>query len=161
MDGRKRQGRSHELVCYPSGMQVHASCAARDGIGVLLVGPPGSGKSSLVLRLIARGFVLVADDRVELHGRLASPAERLTGLLEVRGLGVVRLHHRAPVPVGLAIALCQSAERLPNSGSVHDLTGAPQLRLDASDPAAPEKIALALDCLLGRATCLAGALERT
>ena len=62
----------------------------RSGAGVLLLGPPGSGKSDLVLRLLERGFMLVADDRVEIEGGIARPPPPLAGLLEVRGLGIVR-----------------------------------------------------------------------
>ena len=53
------------------GMQIHGSCASRDGNGVLLIGPPGAGKSDLVLRLLARGFDLVADDRVDIEDGVA------------------------------------------------------------------------------------------
>ncbi len=57
-------------------MQIHATCCALDAgkgpAGVLLLGPPGSGKSDLALRLIDAGFSLVADDRVEIDG--AGPA---------------------------------------------------------------------------------------
>jgi hypothetical protein len=49
-------------------MRFHASCAARMGEGgfdaVLLLGTSGSGKSDLLLRLIDRGWALVADDQV-------------------------------------------------------------------------------------------------
>jgi HPr kinase/phosphorylase len=38
-------------------MQIHASCAARDGAGVLILGASGAGKSDMVLRLIDRGFI--------------------------------------------------------------------------------------------------------
>src|SRR4051812_30268500 len=65
---------------YP--MKIHGSCAARDGAGVLFLGPPGSGKSDLLLRLLDRGFVLVADDRVEIDGGVARAPETLSGLLE-------------------------------------------------------------------------------
>ena len=47
------------------GMPLHASCAALRGDGVLILGPPGAGKSELVLRLLGRGWDLVADDQVE------------------------------------------------------------------------------------------------
>ena len=63
-------------------MQIHASCAARDGAGVLLLGPPGSGKSDLVLRLLDRGFTLVADDRVVIEDGHASAPAALAGLLQ-------------------------------------------------------------------------------
>ena len=46
-------------------MTLHASCAARAGDAVLILGPSGAGKSDLVLRLMGRGWDLVADDQVE------------------------------------------------------------------------------------------------
>src|ERR1051326_6191249 len=56
---------------------VHASCVAVDGIGVLIRGPSGSGKSDLALRLIAGGADLVCDCYCELSvvaGRLIARA---------------------------------------------------------------------------------------
>ena len=50
-------------------MRIHGSCVARAGAAVLVLGPPGSGKSDLVLRLIGRGWMLVADDQVLVEGR--------------------------------------------------------------------------------------------
>jgi len=66
------------------------------GIGVLLTGPSGIGKSELALELISRGHRLIADDAPEfrrsapktIHGR--SPA-LLKDFLEVRGLGVLNI----------------------------------------------------------------------
>ena len=136
-------------------MQLHASCAARDGRGVLLIGPPGSGKSDLLLRLLDYGFVLVADDRVELDGLEARPAAALEGLLEIRGLGIVRLPFQAPVPLALAIALGR-AERLPRPAR-HEL-GLPLVTIDPALASAPQRVGLALDCVLGRAALVAGAL---
>ena len=40
----------------------HATCVEIDGLGVLIEGPPGSGKSDLGLRLMQRGALLVGDD---------------------------------------------------------------------------------------------------
>ncbi len=72
---------------------MHGSCVSRDGAGVLLLGPPGAGKSDLAMRLLARGFQLVADDQVAIQDGIARPAPALAGLLEVRGLGILRLAH--------------------------------------------------------------------
>jgi HPr kinase/phosphorylase len=66
------------------------------GMGVLLTGESGVGKSELALELITRGGGLVADDVVELYhiapetleGR--SP-ELLKDFLEVRGLGMLNI----------------------------------------------------------------------
>ena len=83
-------------------MQMHGSCAARAEAGVLLLGPPGSGKSDLVLRLLDRGFALVADDRVE-STTFGSAPSALAGLLEVRGLGIVRLPYLSSCRLALVV----------------------------------------------------------
>ncbi len=75
--------------------KIHGSCAAREGDGVLLLGPPGAGKSDLLLRLLERGFALVADDWVEVTDGWASSNPAGAGLLEVRGVGILRLPYVA------------------------------------------------------------------
>lgn len=64
------------------------------GLGVLLQGVSGVGKSELALDLIARGHCLVADDAVELTRRAADTLvgasnPLLFGFMEARGLGVL------------------------------------------------------------------------
>jgi len=137
-------------------MQVHASCAARDGDGVLLVGPPGAGKSDMVLRLLDHGFVLVADDRVEIEGMWARAPASLAGLLEVRGLGILRLDHLPRARLRLAVALRPNPARLPEPAR-HAAPDLPLIAVDPSKPSAARVVALALDCALGRATQIAGA----
>ncbi|MBZ9938125.1 HPr kinase/phosphatase C-terminal domain-containing protein [Mesorhizobium sp. BR1-1-16] len=91
---------------------IHASAALVDGIGVLVRGASGSGKSSLVLALImadpARNR-LIADDRVILTGIggeiEAAPPEQLAGLIEMRGYGLVRLPYVAPQKIGFVVDL--------------------------------------------------------
>ncbi len=64
------------------------------GLGVLLTGESGLGKSELGLELISRGHGLVADDAVDLY-RISQSAlegrcpELLMNLLEVRGIGLL------------------------------------------------------------------------
>ena len=123
---------------------------------MLLTGPPGSGKSDLLLRLLARGFLLVADDRVDISGLVAQPPATLAGLLEVRGLGIMRLPYQPSAPLVLVVELSSSPPRLPEPAR-HPMLDLPLLRLDAAQPSAPERLALALDCVLGRVTQLAGA----
>lgn len=138
-------------------MQMHASCAARDGEAVLLLGPPGAGKSDMVLRLLDHGFTLVADDRVEIGGDgMARPADALAGLLEVRGVGIVRLPHVAPARLRLGVALAPGAMRLPAPARHPDLD-LPMVTIDPAAPSAARRVALALDCALGRVPQVAGA----
>lgn len=121
----------------------------------MLLGPPGSGKSDLVLRLLDIGFVLVADDRVEIEDGVARPAPTLAGLLEVRGLGVMRLPHAAQARVALAVRL-GSGPRLPEPER-HEGLGVPVVTIDAAAASAPARVGLALDCALGRVRQVAGA----
>ena len=136
-------------------MQLHASCAARGGQGVLLLGPSGSGKSDLLLRLLDRGFALVADDRVEVADGVASAPSALAGLIEIRGLGVLKLPHVSCAPVALAVELA-AGERLPYPER-HPVHGCPLIRIEPFATSAAQRVALALDCVLGRTQPVAGA----
>jgi HPr kinase/phosphorylase len=144
-----------KLRAMDSRGQIHASCVSREGAGVLLLGPPGSGKSDLALRLLSRGFILVADDRVVIERGLARPAPGLAGLLEVRGLGIVRLAHAAEARLVLAVEL-GGAPRLPEPRR-YASPDLPLVAIEASACSAPERVALALDCALGRVPQVAGA----
>ncbi|NMA57688.1 MAG: HPr kinase/phosphorylase, partial [Clostridium cochlearium] len=63
------------------------------GIGILITGESGIGKSETALELIKRGHRLVADDAVdikEIDGKLMGSSPYITsGMLEVRGLGII------------------------------------------------------------------------
>src|SRR5690606_10091511 len=95
-----RRGRmSHDPA--PTAERLHATCIAFGEFGVLLIGPSGSGKSDLALRLIDEGgfgigtsrleAALVSDDQVLLQRQgdevMASAPATIAALLEVRGLG--------------------------------------------------------------------------
>src|SRR5476649_1972320 len=96
---------------------IHASCIAIGSRGVLLLGPSGAGKSDLALRLIDEGARLVADDRTILFltkGALwARAPASISGLIEIRGLGIVKLPARASVKIALVVKLGKEDERLP------------------------------------------------
>lgn len=129
---------------------IHASCVALDGFGLILRGPSGAGKSDLALRLIDAGARLVADDQVRLaraDGQLiASPPPTIAGLIEVRGLGVVRLDHMPSCPVGLIVDLTEpeALDRLPEQPST-ELAGVrlPWLRIAPFEASAVAKLRLA------------------
>jgi serine kinase of HPr protein (carbohydrate metabolism regulator) len=105
---------------------VHASAVLVGARAVLIRGPSGAGKSRLALDLIEAARTgallfakLVADDRVHLEaaaGRLlAGPAPALAGLIEVRGLGLLRLPYEPSAVVGFVVDLAAAdAERLPS-----------------------------------------------
>lgn len=97
-----------------SAVPHQASCVSIGERGLLIEGPPGSGKSSLALALIDRGAALVGDDGVLLEprdGRLwALPPPNIAGLLEIRNVGLVTLPSE-PAPVALVLQLDQAAPR--------------------------------------------------
>jgi HPr kinase/phosphorylase len=110
----------------------------------------------LLLRLLDRGFILVADDRVDIEDGYAMPPAPLAGLLEVRGLGIVRMPHLARAQLALAVDLAGSAERLPTSRR-HPELGLPLVAIDPRAASAAQRVALALDCTLGLVSQVAGA----
>jgi HPr kinase/phosphorylase len=106
-------------------VNIHATCLAVKGKGVLLLGGSGAGKSDLALRLIDEGAKLVADDRVELY--LA----------------------RGRLKADLSLAVKLDAEtRLPDAAFyTPPLPGAaplPLITLNPRLPSAPAKVRLAL-----------------
>ena len=138
-------------------MLLHASCAVRDGIGVLIRGAPGSGKSSLLLRLLVHGFEMVADDCVLLDDGVARSAEALCGLLEVRGLGIYRRSWCASARVGLVVEAGRSRERIAERRVCSEL-GVPVIMLELLLPTAPDIVSLAVGCLAGQVHQVAGPL---
>ena len=136
--------------------QVYGSCAARDGEGVLVLGEPGAGKSDLVLRLLPRGFMLVADDRVQIEDGYASPPAALAGLLEVRGLGIVRLPYVPRARLAVVVQLGAETARLPVPER-HAALDLPLIRITAAAASAADRVVLALDCVLGKVGQVAGA----
>ncbi len=108
-----------------------ASCVEIDGRALAIEGPPGSGKSSLALALIDRGARLIGDDGVTLtrteNGAasviLASPPPNIAGLIEVRGVGLIKLPTPPPTPLALILALGEEGERLPDCAPVTEILG--------------------------------------
>jgi len=66
------------------------------GVGVLITGKSGVGKSETALELVKRGHRLVADDSVEIRQEdtdtlIGSSPELIEHLLEIRGLGIINV----------------------------------------------------------------------
>ena len=85
---------------------------------MLITGDAGSGKSSLGLALMGYGCALVADDQVRLKagwGTLtASCPSTITGLIEARGIGILKADHIASADVQLVVDLnVTETQRLP------------------------------------------------
>lgn len=96
----------------------HASCVAAAGRAVLIRGAAGTGKSGLALQLVALGAGLVSDDRTRLRREgiavLADAPDTIRGLIEARGLGILRLPAFGPQPLALVVDLDRESDaRLP------------------------------------------------
>lgn len=129
---------------------VHGACVMIAGIGVLLRGSSGRGKSDLALRLIDEGAVLVADDQVDLaregDGLVASAPAGLAGLLEARGVGLMRLPAAGSARLALVVDLVEApaVERLPDPDSaVLSGVALPRIALAPFEASAPAKLRLA------------------
>jgi len=95
----------------------HGVLLAAYGLGVLIEGESGIGKSECALDLIMRGHRLIADDVVEVRRTgpeelLGSAPEMLRELMEIRGLGIINIRELLgvaatsdPKPIGLSIRL--------------------------------------------------------
>ncbi len=102
---------------------MHGSCVAIGAKAVLITGPSGSGKSGLALQMIGLGAVLVADDGVQVTrvgtDLLTCAPEKLAGLIEARGLGILSAKTVQDVPLTLVVALDRLASaRLPERQNI-------------------------------------------
>ena len=74
---------------------LHATGVCVAGTGAMIIGPSGTGKSSLALQMMALGAGLVSDDLTQISQRgsalcISSPAERGAAFrIEARGLGIL------------------------------------------------------------------------
>jgi HPr kinase/phosphorylase len=78
------------------GLKMHGVLLEVYGLGVLIFGKSGIGKSECALELVKRGHMLVADDVVEIRkmsGRrlIGSGVSVTKDLIEVRGLGIINI----------------------------------------------------------------------
>lgn len=130
---------------------LHGTCVAVEGRGVLILGPPGAGKSDLALRLMDEGADLVTDDQVRVAVRgsllIASAPASLAGLLEIRGIGIVRVGAKPEVELAIVIQLENESQiaRMPEPEH-HDMLGIslPLFRIDPAAASAPARVRAAL-----------------
>jgi serine kinase of HPr protein (carbohydrate metabolism regulator) len=132
-------------------MLVHATTLDIAGLGVLILGASGAGKSDLALRMIADGALLVADDQtlvdVRGDGLWASAPEKIAGLIESRGVGIVSVATKRATRLALAVQLTATAERMPERRS-WSLPGSavaiPLVELNPFEASAPAKLRFVL-----------------
>ena len=128
---------------------IHATCVAVNGHGVLLLGESGAGKSDVALMLLDGGAQLVADDRTILFAKAgtlhAKAPASIRGLLEIRSVGIVQRPARASVRVRLVVRLGKEGARLPGPGFYRKLNcEVPQIALNPRFASTPAKIRAAL-----------------
>jgi HPr kinase/phosphorylase len=98
---------------------LHATAIAVDGRGMLIMGAAGRGKSTLALGMIGLGAALVSDDQTMLRRAgdgitLTCPAPEMRGVIEVRGMGLLRTTVQMDASLALVVDLDQDeTERLP------------------------------------------------
>jgi len=78
--------------------KIHGVLVDINGVGVLILGKAGIGKSECALDLVARGHRLVADDVVEVRARfntvlIGSSPENVREYMEIRGIGIINVRH--------------------------------------------------------------------
>ncbi|UYI03139.1 HPr kinase/phosphorylase [Streptococcus thermophilus] len=101
---------------------VHGVLVDIYGMGVLIQGDSGIGKSETALELVKRGHRLVADDRVDVYAKdegtlWGEPAEILLHLLEIRGVGIIdvmSLYGASAVRDSSQVQLCICLEHFEN-----------------------------------------------
>lgn len=103
----------------PERDELHASAVSFQGRGLLILGPPGAGKTTLAFGLIAFGATLISDDRTRVERGpdgdiVISAPSSLAGLIEFRGAGILRLTHTESAHLWLAVDLGRpAATRMP------------------------------------------------
>ncbi len=114
---------------------VHGSMVDVYGIGIMLKGKSGIGKSEIALDLVERGHRLVADDVVMLTKKgnvlMASATEMNQHFMEIRGLGIVdvlsmfgirAVRYQKRLEVIVELTLWEESENVERTGLDHDFS---------------------------------------
>jgi HPr kinase/phosphorylase len=137
---------------FASTMMMHGCMVDVQGIGVLIRGQSGSGKSEAVIGLLQRGASLVADDAVRLRliedrEVIGSAPEMTRNMIEIRGLGIlnvaalfgvgsVRITKRLDLIVDLVhLKDADDLERVGMASQTETIMGLPVTKVDI--PVAP------------------------
>jgi serine kinase of HPr protein (carbohydrate metabolism regulator) len=144
---------SRPLLVHATAVAIATASGPR---AVLLRGASGSGKSDLALRLIDAGARLVADDQSELSRQgdaiIVRAPSAIAGLIEVRGLGILRVDTMAEAPLVLLADLTapELIERLPPPATERVLhLDLPRIAVAAFEASAAAKVSLALRAFAG------------
>jgi HPr kinase/phosphorylase len=144
---------SPPLLVHATAVAIATAAGPR---AVLLRGASGSGKSDLALRLIDAGARLIADDQSELRRQgeaiIVRAPSAIAGLIEVRGLGILRLDTIAEAPLALVADLTapELIERLPSLACERILElDLPRISVAPFEASAAAKVTLALRAFAG------------
>ncbi|MEX2463974.1 MAG: HPr(Ser) kinase/phosphatase [Balneolaceae bacterium] len=112
---------------------LHGTMVDVYGIGIMISGKSGLGKSEVALDLVERGHRLVSDDVVMLTKKgsvlLASASEMNKHFMEIRGLGIVdvmsmfgirSIRYQKRLEVVLELSLWEDSQKLNRTGLDHD-----------------------------------------
>lgn len=99
---------------------IHGTLISYAGIGCLLLGESGTGKSRLAAEGLMLGAKLIADDQIVLSTMsgllMGAPSKPLLGVLEMRGVGLIKLPDTSAqhvVHVAVKLDAAHGSERLP------------------------------------------------
>ncbi len=112
---------------------LHGTMVDVYGIGILIAGKSGLGKSEVALDLVERGHRLVSDDVVMITKKnnvlLTSASEMNKHFMEIRGLGVIdvmsmfgirSIRYQKRLEVVLELSLWEDTEKINRTGLDHD-----------------------------------------
>ena len=142
---------------------VQATSVCMDGVGVLIMGKSGSGKSMMALALIEQGACLIADDVTyikEENGVLyAYPDEKMKGCIEARGIGILTglksCDQKVKIAYGIEL-VDGDIERLPQEQTFGEYLGCriPVFKMNTNEKYLPTLVKIAGKIVLKRISLL-------